>query len=135
MMKSELFTMSHWLPDLDFDFHGELLEILHVTNVNEVIRPFTFIRYVEYRNVEGYAVTEQRERISNILRDQGLNHAIAQTMAGSLILTEEPFDFNPLIFKLTTGTDVGPGESFDLNTFLSTNGVSDQYPALYRGVE
>lgn len=133
MLKSEMYLLSHWLDAIAFDFHGGLLDILHVYNVNEERKPFTFVQYVEFRKVEGYAVSQQREAISSILRDQGINHAIAQTHGGSLILSEEPFDFNPLIFKLTTGTDVGPGQEFDLNTFLSTIGVEEQYPDLYRG--
>lgn len=126
------FHTDQWLSEIEFDFHGGLVNILKVTDVKPERKPFTYIRFIEFRPVEGYEITEQRENISRILTEQGLNHAIAQTYGGSIILTEEPFDFDPLIFKLTTGTDIGPGQHFDLNEFLAVNGMSENYRSLLR---
>lgn len=131
----DLQMMTHWLEAMEFDFHAGLLTHIKIIDTNDTPRPFTYVKYLEFRKVEGYAITERRETISKCLHDMGLNNAVIQTQAGTLVFTEEPFDYNPILFKLTTGSDIGVGQEFQLNEFLEKNDLQDKFPELYRGAE
>lgn len=109
-----------WLPEIDFELHAYLLEFCIVSNNAPTVQPFKHVKLVDHRQSEGYKVQELYEALKRYLDEKGVNHAMILTWAGVLMFTEEPLEINPLMFKLTTGTNVIAGQEFNLSEWIKS---------------
>lgn len=112
-----------WLPELDFELHAHLLEFCIVNNNAPTVQPFKYAKLVDHRQAEGYEVQELYEALARYLDEHRVNHGMILTWAGVLIFTEEELDINPLMFKLTTGTNIRASQEFNLSEWIKGNPI------------
>lgn len=128
-----IFNEFLWLDELEFDLSADLLRNMILQEVNSEPKPFQHVTYVETRDFVGYGVTELREALQDFLNDRGLNHGIIMTYGGILIFSEEEWQADPLIFKLTTGTSIGKQQQFNLSHAIKSKpNLLKAYPNLVR---